>query len=101
MAGQLRVDPLALHLTAGQIDGHASDFLTTHQQSHAQAGSVTLGSGTASAAMTPMLEAWDSDGSRLHQRLATLADNHREAATRYTNTDSGSAEGIDNAASAS
>jgi hypothetical protein len=96
----LKVDPIELQLTADQLDGHASGYRTAHQASHSRASHVALGAGASAAALPEMLTAWERDGVRFDNRFTTHAENHREAATRYTATDRHSADGIDDAGSA-
>ncbi|HKP39622.1 type VII secretion target [Mycobacterium sp.] len=96
----LKVDPTELHLTADQLDGHASDFLTAHQTAHSQASQVNLGAGLSTAALPHMLAAWETDSARFAKRFATNAEGHRDAATRYVKTDTASADGIDDAGAA-
>jgi hypothetical protein len=96
----LKVDPTELHVTADRLDGHASDFLTTHQTAHSQASEVNLGSGLSTAALPQMLAAWEADSARFAKHFATNAEGHREAATRYVKTDTASADGIDDASAA-
>lgn len=96
----LKVDPTELQLTADQLDGHASGFLTAHQASHSRAGHVALGAGASAAALPEMLAAWERDGLRFDKGFTTHAQSHREAATRYAATDRHSADGIDDADSA-
>ena len=96
----LKVDPTELHLTADQLDGRASDFLTAHQAAYSRAGQAALGSGLSAAALPHMLTAWEADGARFGKHFATNAGEHREAATRYVKTDTAGAEGIDDASAA-
>lgn len=96
----LKVDPTELHVTADQLDGHASDFLAAHQTAHSQASQVNLGSGLSTGALPQMLTAWEADGARFGKHFATHAEGHREAATRYVKTDTASADGIDDASAA-
>ena len=96
----LKVDPTELHVTAAQLDGHASDFRTTHQTAHSQASQVNLGSGLSTAALPQMVTAWEADSARFAKHFATHAEGHREAAARYVKTDDASADGIDDAGAA-
>lgn len=96
----LKVDPTELHVTADQLDGHASDFLTAHQTAHSQASQVNLGSGLSTAALPKMLTALETDSARFAKHFATNAEAHRDAATRYVKTDTAGADGIDDAGSA-
>ena len=96
----LKVDPTELHLTADQLDGHASDFLAVHQTAHSRASQAKLGSGLSAAALPQMLTAWEADSTRFGKHFATSAQGHREAAAEYVKTDTSSAEGIDDAGSA-
>jgi hypothetical protein len=96
----LKVDPAELHLTANQLDGHASDFLTAHQAAHSRASHAALGSGLSAAALPQMLTAWEAESARLGKHFATNAEGHREAATRYVKIDTAGAEGIDDASAA-
>jgi lysine/ornithine N-monooxygenase len=96
----LKVDPTELHLTADQLDGHASDFLSAHQTAHSRASQAALGSGQSAAALPLMLTAWETDSARLSRRFATNAEGHREAAARYVETDTAGADEIDDASSA-
>jgi hypothetical protein len=96
----LKVDPTELHVTADRLDGHANDFLTTHQTTHSQASQVNLGSGLSTGALPQMLAAWEADSARFAKHFATNAVGHREASTRYVKTDTASADGIDDASAA-
>jgi hypothetical protein len=96
----LKVDPTELHVTADRLDGHSSDFLTAHQTAHSQASQANLGSGSSTAALPQMLAAWEADTARFAKHFTTHAEGHREAATRYTKTDTAGADGIDDAGAA-
>lgn len=96
----LKVDPTELHVTAGQLDGQASEFLTAHQTAHSRASQTNLGSGLSKAALPQMLTAWEADSARFAKHFATHAEGHREAAAQYVQTDTTSAEGIDDAGAA-
>lgn len=96
----LKVDPTELHAAADQLDGHATEFLTTHETVHSRASQVGLGSGSSAAALPMMLTAWEDESARLGKLFATHAAGHREAATGYVKTDTASADGIDDAGSA-
>lgn len=84
---RLHVDPEELHLTAGRLDSHAYDFLTTHFGAHSLASVLDLGSGSAAAARLQMLAAWADDGVRFGERYTAHADGHRNAANRHTGAD--------------
>jgi hypothetical protein len=96
----LKVDPTELHVTAGQLDGHSSDFLTAHQTAHSRAGHANLGSGLSKAALPQMLAVWEADAARFAKHFATHAEGHREAATQYVKTDTAGADEIDDAGAA-
>lgn len=96
----LKVNPAELHLAAGQIEGHAGDFATAHQAAHWRAGQAALGSGLAAAALTGMLEEWESDDTRFGEHFTQHADGHRTAADAYLKADGGGASGIGDAGSA-
>ncbi|SRX93148.1 hypothetical protein MSP7336_01383 [Mycobacterium shimoidei] len=95
MPEPLRVDPTELHLIAGRLEGHTSDFLAAHSGSHWRAAQVSIGSGAASAALRQMLCKWEDDGGHFAARLTKHAEDHREAAVRYINTDTVGADAID------
>jgi hypothetical protein len=96
----LKVDPTELHMTADQLDGHASDFLTAHQTAHSRASQARLGSSLSAAALPQMLTAWEADSARFGKHFATNAQGHREAAAQYVKTDTAGADGIDDASAA-
>jgi hypothetical protein len=96
----LKVDPTELHVTAGRLDAHSSDFLTAHQTAHSHASQANLGSGLSTAALPQMLAAWEADSARFAKHFTRHAEGHREAATRYAKTDTASADEIDDAGAA-
>ena len=96
----LKVDPTELNLTADQLDGHRSDFLSAHETAHSRASHAKLGSGLSTAALPQMLAAWETDSARFGKHFATNAQGHREAAAQYVKTDNSSADGIDDASAA-
>lgn len=93
----LKVDPAELQAAADQLDGHAAEFLATHQMARTRAGQASLGSGLSAAALPQMLTAWEDQSARLGQLFVTNSAGHREAATRYVKTDTDGADGIDDA----
>lgn len=97
---RLKVDPTELHAAADQLDGHASEFLATHGTALSRASQANLGAGLSAAAVPQMLAAWEADSARFAQQFATNAQGHREAAARYADTDTASADGIDDAGAA-
>lgn len=90
----LKVDPTELHLAAGRIEGHATDFQDVHQTAHWRASEARLGSGLAGAALPAMLAEWEADGARFGKHFNGHAEGHRGAATQYVDTDTDNAEGI-------
>ncbi len=96
----VKVDPKELHAAADQLDGYASEFSTSHETALSRASQANLGSGLSAAAVPQMLAAWETDSARFAAHFATTAQRHREAAARYVNTDTASAEGIDDAGAA-
>ncbi len=96
----LKVDPTELHAAADQLDGHATEFLATHQTAQSRAGQAGLGSGLSAAALPQMVAAWEDESTRLGKHFEKHAAGHREAATRYVKTDIAGAEGIDDAGAA-
>lgn len=100
MPKSLDVDPVKLHQAAGQIDEHAGDFTTAHQEAHSQAGLCSLGSGAAADALTQMLQTWEADGARFTKAHITHADDHRQAANAYLRVDGAEADAIDTTGSA-
>lgn len=96
----LKVDPTELHMTADKIEGHASEFLRTHQAAQSRAENAALGSGAAAAALPGMLAAWEADGVRFSENFAKHARAHREAANSYERTDADGADAIGNSGSA-
>ncbi|KRQ27499.1 MULTISPECIES: type VII secretion target [Mycobacteriaceae] len=98
-AEPLNVDPDELRLTADHLDAHASEFLSSHQGTHARAGQVQLGSGLAAAALPEMLAGWEADGTRFGQHFSAHAEGHKTAAVKYVRTDTGNASGITDAGS--
>ncbi|MGO4442206.1 type VII secretion target [Mycobacterium sp. 2YAF39] len=96
----LKVDPKELHAAADQLDGHASEFSATQEKALSRASQANLGSGLSAAAVPQMLAAWETDSARFAKQFATNAQGHREAATRYTKTDTTGADGIDDAGAA-
>lgn len=95
----LKVDPAKLRATADQIDEHAAEFRSAHENAHAQASSVNLGSGLAAAALPGMLAAWQANGARLDRLSAEASAAHRDAAALYEGTDSDNAEDVGDAGS--
>lgn len=55
----LNVSPVELRGSASKIDEHARVFVSAHEAAHALAGGVSLGSGSAAAALPGMLAAWE------------------------------------------
>lgn len=83
----LRVNPAELLASAGKLDDRARTFSTAHQAAHSQAGGVSLGSGTAAAALPAMLAAWDERGAAFGTHFANHSAGHRDAAASYESTD--------------
>ena len=83
----LRVNPADLLASADKLDDHAGTFSTAHQAAHSQAGGVSLGSGTAAAALPAMLAAWDERGAAFGTHFANHSAGHRDAAASYESTD--------------
>lgn len=97
MLEPLRVDPVELRLAGGRIEGHAGEFLTTHQSTHERAGQLSIGSGAASAALAQMLGAWETTGAHFATQHTKHADGHHQAAAEYASTDTDSAASISGA----
>jgi hypothetical protein len=93
----LKVDPTELHGAADQLDGHASEFMATHETTQSRASQVRLGSGLSAAALPQMLTAWETESAHLGRLFATNAAGYRDAASRYAHTDTASADEIDDA----
>lgn len=100
MAESLKVNPSELHLAAGKIEGHASDFATAHQAAHRRAGQAAVGSGLAAAALQEGLGVWEADGTHFGEHFIKHADGHRTAADAYTQVDGGEAANIQDAGTA-
>ncbi|MGB5112916.1 MAG: ESX-1 secretion-associated protein [Mycobacterium sp.] len=90
----LKVNAAELLASANKIDGHARAFISAHEAAHALAGGVSLGSGTATAALSGMLAAWEKRGTVFGAHFTRHSEGHRDAAGGYATTDEHGAQDI-------
>lgn len=93
----LKVDPTELRAAADQLDGHASEFLASHEMTHSRASQVSLGSGLSAAALPQMLTALEVESACLAGLFATNAAGYRDAAAQYSKTDAAGGDQIGDA----
>ena len=97
MAGQLRVDPIDLHMSSNHMDMHHADLQAAHSAANADIEAAQAGwVGTSAAALQAMFTQWQAASIALCRDVAAHGAAFRAAAQGYTTVDADSAGTLDN-----
>ena len=95
MAGQLEVDTDTAFTTSRSVSADAEELREgLVELSHGWANVSRGWSGAAASAYTPLFEEWEEGASQLVESLAETAHMLAEAAVRYREQDTSSAESV-------
>jgi len=98
MGEGVRVDPLILHTSAGQIDVSADDLRAQHGLAHERIASAQAGwIGASAAALTAMAARWEEESATHYTELVRHGHHFRSAAASYLGTDADMQSKIENA----
>lgn len=100
MGKDIRVDPVRVRGSAGEIDVAADDLRAQHGSAHERIAAAQTGwIGTSAAALTAKAAQWEKESAAHYTELVMHGHHFRSAAASYLETDSQAGAEIDNAGS--
>jgi WXG100 family type VII secretion target len=100
MGKDMRVDPVTLRASAGEVDVSADDLRAQHGSAHERIAAAQAGwIGASAAALTAKAAQWEKESATHYTELVKHGHHFRSAAASYLETDSEAGAEIDNAGS--